>query len=87
MFVFDAAALLHRSEPPATRPGRDLPARLLRAVGEQHRLLRRHRAQPRPAGYGWVPRRVWARHSALLCLYAGIDPDRPAQRCTRVPGR
>jgi hypothetical protein len=52
-----------------------LPMRLLGAAVAQHRLLQRHRALPRPAGCGWVPRRAWRRHSALLCLCAGVDPD------------
>ncbi|MCG6939951.1 MAG: hypothetical protein LJE69_01705 [Thiohalocapsa sp.] len=80
MFVFDAAALLQQPQTPAPRQRRHLPARLLRAIGERQRLLRWHRARPRPAGCGWVPRRVWARHSALLCLRAGIEPSIPVER-------
>lgn len=90
MFVFDAAALLTPTRAPAAAPdnGTDpaaggqtrralrlLPMRLLRAAIDQRRLLQRQRALPRPAGCGWVPRRAWRRHSALLCLYAGVDPD------------
>lgn len=84
MFVLDAAALLHRPEAPAAdrpRARAPLPLRLLRAIGEQQRLLRRHRSQPRPVACARVPRRVWARHSALLCLRAGLEPNmRPGDR-------
>jgi hypothetical protein len=91
MFVFDAAALLTPTRTPAAAPdaGTDPAAggqtrralrllpmmRLLEAAVAQHRLLQRHRALPRPAGCGWVPRRAWRRHSTLLCLCAGVDPD------------
>jgi hypothetical protein len=81
MFVLDAAALLYRPQTAATDARETLPLRLIRAISAQQRLLRRHRDQPRPAGCGWVPRRLWARHSALLCLRAGVAPSlRPADR-------
>jgi hypothetical protein len=80
MFLSDIAVIpaaeVRRAEP----AGVGLPAlALLRALVAQHRLLRRQRALPRPAGLRWVPARTWRRHSALLCLAAGIDPDAQAR--------
>jgi hypothetical protein len=83
MFVFDTPALLtaHR-EPRTTLPARGLQlltrrlaARLLAAAAAHWDLADRVRALPRPAGCGWLPRRAWRRHGALICLRAGIDPD------------
>jgi hypothetical protein len=82
MFVFDATALLTSTTGPdagsAPRTRRPLPVRLLEAIAAQRRLQRRQRALPRPAGCGWLPRRAWRRHAALICLRAGIDPDQAA---------
>jgi hypothetical protein len=86
MFVFDAAALLTPTEVPDAGPTgarRPLPARLLAAIAAHRRLRQRHRALPRPAACGWVPRRGWRRHSALLCLCAGVDPDKPGEDSSR----
>jgi hypothetical protein len=82
MFVLDPAALLRQPVTPAAAERRRsaLPLRLLRALGAQQQLLRRHRVRPRPTGCGWVPRRVWARHSALLCLCAGAEPCLDVER-------
>ncbi|WP_295885160.1 hypothetical protein [uncultured Thiohalocapsa sp.] len=79
MFVFDTAALLTaRRAPDATAPKhgiRRLPARLLAAAAAHRDLVDRGRSLPRPARCGWLPRRAWRRHGALICLRAGIDPD------------
>ncbi|MGD2019960.1 MAG: hypothetical protein PVJ47_02825 [Thiohalocapsa sp.] len=87
MFVFDSPALLTvRREPRKAPPARGLrrltwrltgrlAARLLAAVSAHRDLADRGRALPRPAGCGWLPRRAWRRHGALICLRAGIDPD------------
>lgn len=83
MFVVDAAALLKPQARPPRRPEplpaaagiRGLPTRLMDALQASRRLRQRQRALPRPAGCRWLPRRAWRRHSALICLRAGIDPD------------
>ncbi|MBK1632801.1 hypothetical protein CKO31_19025 [Thiohalocapsa halophila] len=90
MFVFDTAALLtaHR-EPRTTPPARGLrrltgglTGRLLAAAAAHRELTQRGLALPRPAGCGWLPRRAWRRHGALICLRAGVDPDAAPKKGT-----
>ncbi|WP_058558148.1 hypothetical protein [Thiohalocapsa sp. ML1] len=81
MFVFDIAAIPAAPARPADHaPLRLRPLGWLRALDAQRRLLRRQRALARPAGWHWVPTRTWRRHSALICLAAGIDPDAETRR-------
>jgi len=94
MFVFDTAALLTaRREPRTTLPARGLrrltgglagrlTARLLAAAAAHRELTQRGLALPRPAGCGWLPRRAWRRHGALICLRAGVDRDAAPRKGT-----
>ncbi|NBC11933.1 MAG: hypothetical protein GVY09_01045 [Gammaproteobacteria bacterium] len=98
MFVFDTAALLTAyREPRTTPPARGLrrlagrltgglagrlTARLMAAAAAHRKLTQRGLALPRPAGCGWLPRRAWRRHGALICLRAGVDPDAAPKKGT-----
>jgi len=86
LFIADPTLVDPRlaGKPPSAMPG-SAPARVrisaraevlrwmqqrLHARDATRRLLGWNERQPRPRGCGWVSRRAWRRHSALLCLRA-----------------